>query len=928
MVSNRRVFAILGALALASSGIAQSTVDRVEVQKNSDGTVVTIEGSQLSNPKQTLALNGSATIFEFSARLKAKPMRVAVNRDGLKTVQCGWFTAKPPRVRVTLWHEQGKVPSVSVSGSVVTATFANTARTVKKDTDSAAMDNAIAMLSGTPPETKLSGPTKSKTLIEAVEIEFPETVPPLDGTPTPSSSQATKTKASIGNSATMAKPTAAKKDEKFPETVPPITDLRGSAIAGSSLGAGQVSLDFTNTDVMAILKALAMQTGVNIVASPDVSPSDKPLKITLSLTRVGVEEALNLLTAMAGLRYARVGNTYVVTQSDNFAAAMRQVANSETNRYKTRVVSLKSGEALVIKDSALKAMPPDGLNGWYEIIVPSVPPPSRDSGAARNAVNVGMDPTMMNLLQEMNSKLPNPQGGATQPGGKTATERKDDQGQEASLTSSSRQKAYYLLLIGEERRLDSIEKYVQDLDSRIIASFSNATATDVSTIVVPIYSGQQERIMSMISRLLATNPRSEEFSISSTSVKELPEFEMSTTVLLLMGPSSDLQNIRQFAAAIDEDMCKAAGIEIPASAEDSQRYYEVVALNYIEPKLAEYDLKSRVRGLHVTVLPDVVNPTIKGEAETEKQAGPQDQNQPATSAKTDEQKKKIGGEPMKLMLRGTRDQIRQAKEYLAMVDIAPKQVAIEMRVMDLTKEDLLKAGIDWNLFTGGVVKIIRLNNSQPTAPNPPRNLVSGSIRGRDVTASLDEITTKTNLIARPNAMAMDGRETELFVGDVIRYIQSIQSTQQGVTVTTGEIQVGVRLQITPRVGSNNSIVLDLQPTVSFLRGFTDVPGGGQLPQTSDRTVRSTISIGTGETIAIGGLIQDQDTKELSGLPILKDLPILGWLFRKTTNTRKRSEVVIFLTAQVIDGVANSTNVPLPIKQESNDKKKSDKSGGQ
>jgi general secretion pathway protein D len=170
---------------------------------------------------------------------------------------------------------------------------------------------------------------------------------------------------------------------------------------------------------------------------------------------------------------------------------------------------------------------------------------------------------------------------------------------------------------------------------------------------------------------------------------------------------------------------------------------------------------------------------------------------------------------------------------------------------------------------------------------------------------LDGITNNTNLIARPNALAIDGIESRIFIGDVIRYIESITSSQNGVTVKTAALEVGVKLNVLPRIGDDGTITMMVNPVVSFLKSFTPVPGGGQLPQTSERSATNTLAIKSGETIAIGGLIQHQDTVNVSGLPILKDLPLIGRLFSRTENIRQKKEVVIFLTARVIEGPATS-----------------------
>jgi general secretion pathway protein D len=264
---------------------------------------------------------------------------------------------------------------------------------------------------------------------------------------------------------------------------------------------------------------------------------------------------------------------------------------------------------------------------------------------------------------------------------------------------------------------------------------------------------------------------------------------------------------------------------------------------------------------------------------------------------------------MKLVLRGTTEEIEDAKKYLTQIDVPAKQVALELRVMELSKEDAERIGLDWDITTGSAaVRTVNLNQGFSDANNSVGVHIGGKNWGGDVTLTLDQSVDKSHLIARPNLLALDGREGEIFVGDVIRYIESIQSTQNGVTITTNKVPVGVRLSVLPRIGTD-SITLDLRPSVSFLRGWTDIPGGGQLPQTSLRTAQSTVAIHDGDTIAIGGLIQDQDVLSESKVPILGDLPIIGRLFRKTDKSKVRREVVLFLTAKMVG--ANAGNAADP-----------------
>jgi general secretion pathway protein D len=258
---------------------------------------------------------------------------------------------------------------------------------------------------------------------------------------------------------------------------------------------------------------------------------------------------------------------------------------------------------------------------------------------------------------------------------------------------------------------------------------------------------------------------------------------------------------------------------------------------------------------------------------------------------------------MKLMLRGTRAQLDAAHQYLAMVDVAPRQVAVELRVMELTRDDALKVGLDWSVLTGGTLQTIRVNNGLGTPDTPGGISADLGFRGggtASILGLLDQIATRNNVLARPSILANDGVPTNIFVGDEVRYVKSItNSNNGGLQVVTDEVDVGVDFNVIARIGSDGNILLDLAPTLKVLQGFTDVPGGGQLPQTSRRSAQSQMTIKSGETIAIGGLIQDQDRKVHGGIPILKDLPLIGHLFGRTSNSKLRSEVVFFVTVKEV-----------------------------
>ncbi|MGV3618031.1 MAG: type II secretion system protein GspD [Fimbriimonas sp.] len=423
--------------------------------------------------------------------------------------------------------------------------------------------------------------------------------------------------------------------------------------------------------------------------------------------------------------------------------------------------------------------------------------------------------------------------------------------------------------------------------------------------------------------LVAAVAGKDKTEVGGVSLIATPVGSASSQAIVLHGPAAEVARVKAVFEQIDKQGADGETFEI----------YEV---RHVNPSALREDLLVAVPGLRATVAPaSVLNPQVYKKNEradegvsvggdlkrlggkTEGGGGAEASGTDGSAdAKAREDIRDVRnarglmqpfssfeavGEPMRLVLRGTPQQIKLAREYAAKVDLAPRQVALELRVMELNKEEALKVGIDWSILgTSGLVRALRVNQGFGDQPSA-QGTVSGNFSGTtDVIATLDQLSNKRNLIARPNLLAIDGRESELFVGDVVRYIKSIQATQNGVTVIVDEERVGVRLAVFPRVGTDGQISLDLRPVLSYLRGFTAVPGGGQLPQTSERMTQATAVIRSGETIALGGLILDQDRKEVRGIPFLRDLPIIGQLFRRTDNSKARTEVVFFLTAKSVE----------------------------
>lgn len=826
--TNVRKTVVLATALVAASALGQGKLTGFDAKPVGEGFQVQIKGDNLAKPKTQRVMGNRSLLLEFDANLIGNGQRQKVAKNGLSYVQSTWFNARPPKVRVHLRVEPDVQPSIveNEQGWLVSWKAAEVVSTAAKPVAKDRKNVIAAAIKATEP--------------------FPDKVPPLSIVATPTSAPATP------------------------------------AWAANALAERNVSLDFVNTDVVQILKALAMQASVNIVTSPEVKGS-----LTVSLDKVTVTEALDLVTTLAGVRYAKVGKTYVVTGSANFPGAMRQIGGTLEEGFETRVVPIYSGEGTQIKAAVLRSAYVDTAQGKIELVLPS------------EEVTVEKKATM----SDSGGDAKKPDGEATS----IATKSNKDQVKDP-----------YVVLIGPGSKLPDIEKQVKAIDQQICRAMgisvpsSNATVrqsyhpkgTDALTLLKAVATGGVD----------AANPN--HAKVGNVDLYATPATSISEQTIVLMGREHEV-------AALIENL---NGLDTVVGTSGEFLIYEV---KHLDPRALREELLVQVPGLTVSLPPNTVSTPNQykpnqakaqgSDVVSENKAGDQgavkvDQGKGGATLTPD--KGEVQGivlpfsdfeksaTPMKLVLRGSKEQIQRALTYLAQIDVAPKQVAIDLRVMELSKEEALRVGLDWSILTGGSVELVRVTQSLGDSAGTPGtiggSIGSGGASPSSILGTLDQISNNRNLIARPNLIGVDGRESEIFVGDIIRYIESIQSGQNGVTVTTGEVAVGVRLAVLPRIGGDGSVSLELRPVVSTLNGFTPVPGGGNLPQTSLRVAQSTMNMTSGETIAIGGLIQESDRKREGGIPILKDLPIIGRLFRRTDNSKIRSEIVLFLTAKVVD----------------------------
>jgi general secretion pathway protein D len=175
--------------------------------------------------------------------------------------------------------------------------------------------------------------------------------------------------------------------------------------------------------------------------------------------------------------------------------------------------------------------------------------------------------------------------------------------------------------------------------------------------------------------------------------------------------------------------------------------------------------------------------------------------------------------------------------------------------------------------------------------------------------------SKVNVLASPHILAADNREARIQIGNQVPIVTSetpVSTTGTVGTSVSRTIQykdTGVILKIKPLINESGLVTLDLSQEVSDY--FLQTIYGSEYPVITKREASTNLVAQDGETIVVGGLIQDNFSRTKEGLPLLSKIPLLGWLFSNTTDSTKRTEVIMLLTPLVVknpEEAKNMTNV--------------------
>lgn len=262
---------------------------------------------------------------------------------------------------------------------------------------------------------------------------------------------------------------------------------------------------------------------------------------------------------------------------------------------------------------------------------------------------------------------------------------------------------------------------------------------------------------------------------------------------------------------------------------------------------------------------------------------------------------------------GTPREYAIIEDALRKLDIPPLQVLIEAAITEVTLTDDLQYGVQWNFQTGSNnLGYSEGNTSAPTRSYPGFSYFYG---GSSIAATLNALQqhTKIKVVSAPKLLVLNNQTAALQVGDQVPISTGSATNLAGSTnavVSTIEYKdTGVILKITPRVNASGFVQLDVSQEVSQVsQASASAATQQQSPTISTRRIATTVSVGDGQVITLGGLFSDTRTITKNGIPIVSQIPIIGGLFGTHRAADRRTELIVLLKPHVLKNADDARGV--------------------
>ena len=277
-----------------------------------------------------------------------------------------------------------------------------------------------------------------------------------------------------------------------------------------------------------------------------------------------------------------------------------------------------------------------------------------------------------------------------------------------------------------------------------------------------------------------------------------------------------------------------------------------------------------------------------------------------------------------LLVFATREDMKVIKDIIAKLDVVLAQVLIETIIMDVSLDNSWALGVSAaqtpRQFSGdfsgaGGMNLKRFTDvaagggSSAGQTNAFTDLIGTGLRyfgkiNDDIYIQVEAAASdgKINVIQKPRIQTSHATPASLFIGNTVPYVTSTYyggGYGGGPSSSYQQLRVGIGLNVTPFINQDGLVVMKIDETIDEISGSTTIDGVGQVPNTTSRTLAAEVAVLDRESIMLGGFIRNSENKTKAGVPILKDIPLLGALFRSSGEAKERKELMVLMRPTVL-----------------------------
>lgn len=269
-----------------------------------------------------------------------------------------------------------------------------------------------------------------------------------------------------------------------------------------------------------------------------------------------------------------------------------------------------------------------------------------------------------------------------------------------------------------------------------------------------------------------------------------------------------------------------------------------------------------------------------------------------------------------LIIRNTRENLRLAEELIRQFDDVPLQVLIEARFITISQTDLLRLGARINSITydgGSSLNLAGAATLPGYTIGADRLLgVSGIIDNFTYDIVLDALkqSSSARTLSVPRVTVLNNQAAQIRRGENVLYFDEFEVVEDETETElfsnlqpvdeAKELELGISLGATPSIGNDGkTIVLSLSTQILDLIEFIE-QNNVSLPRTNESSLTTSVAVNSGQTVVMGGMITTNENRARSRIPILGDIPILGFIFRKKDLSEEPDHLLIFVTATIVD----------------------------